>query len=80
MQFSVTASSVLGGPWVQSAFYIFTETLLNKHSHNLHQESKNIEPQPVLWKLSTTCTVKFNLRIPNVQKIKFIQTEYSYKK
>jgi len=48
MQFSVTASSVLGGPWVQSAFYIFTETLLNKHSHNLHQESKNIEPQPVL--------------------------------
>lgn len=67
-------------PRVQNAFYIFTETLLNKHAHNLHQKSNNTEPQPVLWKLCTTCTVKFNVHILDVQKIKLIQTEYSYKK
>lgn len=67
-------------PRDQSAFYIFTETLLNKHAHNLHQKSKNIEPQPVLWKLSTTHTAKVQLTYSNVQKIKLIQIEYSYKK
>ena len=65
-------------PRAQSALYIFTETLLNKHAHNLHQKSKNTEPQPLLWKLCTTCTVKFNIHILNVQKIKLIQFEYSY--
>lgn len=67
-------------PRVQSAFYIFTETLLNKHAHNLHQKSKATEPQPVLWKLSATCTVKFNLYILNVQNIKLIQIENTLKK
>ena len=62
-------------PGVQSAFYTFTDTLLNKHAHNLHQKSKNTEPQPVFWKLSTTCTVKFNLYILNIKKIKLIQIE-----
>jgi len=36
--------------------------------HTICIKSKNIEPQPVLWKLSTTCTVKVQLTYSKCSK------------